>query len=104
MFSSLLAPSLWPAAAWTIFYSHEMTPNQIRLTQQLFVYHRSGFKFIQVAEVHNCIMLVKGRIVESAFRQSSNQRHLPAFETQSNAPTRTRLLPLVTLAAGLSMP
>src|SRR5438128_3302329 len=80
-----------------------MTPNQIRLTQQLFVYHRSGFKCIQVAEVHNRITLVKGRIVESALRQSSNQRHLTAFEPQSNAPTRERLLHFMTLAAGLSV-
>src|SRR5207253_4706676 len=80
-----------------------MTPNQIRLTQQLFVYHRSGFKCIRVAEVHNRITLVKGRIVESALRQSSNQRHLTAFEPQSNAPTRARLLPFMTLATRLAV-
>ena len=85
------------------FYSREMSADELRLTQQLFVYHASGFKRIEGFEVHNRITLVKGRIVESALRQSSNQRHLTAFEPQSNAPTRARLLPFMTLAAGLSV-
>src|SRR5213080_4473320 len=72
-----------------------MASDEIRFTQQLFVYHRSGFKFIKVADIHNCIMLVKGRVIESTLRQSTNQRHLSAFETEPNASTGTRFLALM---------
>src|SRR5438093_3627932 len=78
-----------------------MASDEIRFTQQLFVYHRSGFKFIKVADIHNCIMLVKGRIIESALWQSTNKRHLSAFETEPNASTGTRFLAFMSFTAGL---
>jgi hypothetical protein len=44
-------------------------------------------------------MLVKRCVIESTLRQSSNQRHLSAFEAEPDASTRSRLLSLVPLPA-----
>ena len=85
------------------FDSHEVTADEIRFTQRLFIYDASGFKRIEVVEVHDRVTFVKGRVVESALRQPSNQRHLPTFEPQSNASSGARFLPFMTFAAGLSV-
>src|SRR5437868_3302552 len=47
---------------------------------------------------------MKSRVVESALGQSPNQRHLPAFKSETEASARSRLLPLVALAAGFAVP
>jgi hypothetical protein len=85
------------------FYACKMTADEIRLAQQLFVYDRASFKCIEVAHVHNRVTLVKCRIVESAFWQSPNQRHLPAFESKPDTSAGARLLALGPLAAAFSM-
>jgi len=86
------------------FNSCEMASDEIRFAQQLFGYHRSGFKCIEVADIHNCIMLVKGRIIESALWQSTNERHLPTFEPEPNAPTGTGFLAFMPFPAGFPVP
>src|SRR4030095_17204368 len=78
----------------------KMTPNKIRFAQKLFVYDCAGLKRIEVTHVHNSIILVKSRVVESALRQSSNQRHLSAFEARPYASARACLLAFVPLPAG----
>ena len=85
------------------FYSCEMTTDEIRFPQELFVYDRARLKRIQVAYIHNSVTLVKSRVVKSALRQSSNQRHLAAFKPEPDAPTGTRFLAFGTLPAGLSV-
>src|SRR6476659_11447073 len=47
---------------------------------------------------------MKSRVVESALGQSPNQRHLPAFESETEASARARLLPLVAFATGFAVP
>src|SRR5207244_11340692 len=85
------------------FYPCEMTADEIRLAQQLFVYNRASFKCIQIAHIHNRVTFVKCSIVESALWQTPNQRHLPAFESKPDTSARTRLLALGPLPAGFSM-
>src|ERR1043166_2214188 len=50
------------------FDSHEPTAHEVRFTQCLFIYDGSGLKRIEVVEVHDRVMVVKGCIVESALR------------------------------------
>src|ERR1051326_1455042 len=85
------------------FDSHEPTAHEVRFTQDFFVYEGSGLKRIEIVEVHNRIPFVKGCIVESALGQTTNQWHLPTFESQTNASTGARLLSFVTFATGLSV-
>src|SRR4051794_19539816 len=42
-------------------------------------------------------------VVESALRQTPDQRHLTAFKPEPDAAARTRLLALVAFAAGLAV-
>jgi hypothetical protein len=48
-------------------------------------------------------MSVKRRIVESAFWQTPDQRHLSAFESETNAAARARFLTFVAFAARFSV-
>ena len=46
---------------------------------------------------------MKGRVVESTLRQTPDQRHLAAFESEAETAARARLLPFVALAARLAV-
>jgi hypothetical protein len=46
---------------------------------------------------------MKGGIIKPSLWQSSNQGHLTTLEPQPNASARPRLLPFMTLTAGLAM-
>src|ERR1700731_2007297 len=46
---------------------------------------------------------MKSGVVESAFRQTTDQRHLPAFKTQPNTATRPRLLTFVAFPTGFAV-
>src|SRR5581483_1875647 len=81
----------------------EISANQFRLAQRLLVDCRSSFEFIQIAQIHGRVILVKGSIVESAFRQSPNQWHLSAFKSEPKTSARARLLAFVTFAARLAV-
>src|SRR5438270_7603391 len=81
-----------------------MTSYELRLAQELFVHGSSGLKRIEIIKVDNRIPLMKGGIITPSLWQPSNQGHLATLEAQPNAPSRARLSPLVTFAAGLSVP
>ena len=83
--------------------SNDMTADQLRFAQQLLVNTRARLERIEIVKIHDRIILVKGGVVESAFRQSPNQRHLPAFEPEPNAAAGARLLSFVTFAARFSV-
>ena len=85
-------------------YARKMAAHELRFAQQLLVYHCAGFELIKIIKIHDRILLVKGSVVKSALWQSPNQRHLPAFEPEPNAPAGARFLPLMTFAARLSVP
>src|ERR1700730_4373346 len=48
-------------------------------------------------------MFVKRRVIESALGQTANQRHLPAFKSETDAATGTRLLSFVAFSARLTV-
>ena len=81
-----------------------MTSYELRVAQELFVHGSSSLKHIEVIKVDNRIPLMKGGIIKPSLWQSSNQRHLTTLEAQPNAPSRARLLPLVTFATGFAVP
>src|SRR5438093_10807557 len=81
-----------------------MAAHELRFAQQLLVYHCAGFELIKIIKIHDRILLVKGGVVKSALWQSPNQRHLPAFEPDPNAPAGARFLSLMTFAARHSVP
>src|SRR5262249_47228862 len=82
------------------FYAREITADEVRLTQELFIDNSAGPKCIEVAHVHNGVTIVKSGVVKSALWQSPNQRHLPPLEPQPDAAAGTRLLTLGPLPAG----
>src|SRR5439155_15348528 len=47
---------------------------------------------------------VKSCIIKAALGQSPNQRHLPAFESETETPPRARFLAFVTFATGFAVP
>src|SRR5205814_10392508 len=61
------------------------------------------FKFIEIAQVHDRVGRMKRGVVETAFWQTPNQRHLTTFESKANAAARARLLTFVAFAAGFSV-
>ena len=85
-------------------YARKMAAHEFRFAQQLLVYDCASFELIKIIKIHDRILLMKGSVVKSALRQSPNQRHLPAFEPEPNAPAGARFLPLMTFAARLSVP
>src|SRR6266576_2647630 len=85
------------------FDSHEMAAHQLRLAQQLLVYSCAGLKITEVIKIHDRVPLVKGGVVKSTFGQSPNERHLPTFESESNATAGARFLSFMTFAARLSV-
>jgi hypothetical protein len=46
---------------------------------------------------------MESRVVETALGQTPDERHLTAFESQTNAAAGTRFLAFVPFAAGLAM-
>jgi hypothetical protein len=78
----------------------KMTANEIRFAQKLFIYDCAGLKRVEVTHVNNSEALLKRCVIESALWQSSNERHLSAFEAEPDAPTGPRLLALGALPAG----
>src|ERR1700730_617303 len=85
------------------FDSREMPAHQLRLAQQPLVYNCTGLKITEVIKIHDCVPLVKGRVVKSTLGQSPNERHLPTFESESNTATGARFLSFVTFATRLSV-
>jgi hypothetical protein len=85
------------------FYPCEVSADEIRFTQHLFVYHGTRFECIELIDIYDRIVVAKRCVVKSALRQSSDQRHLSALESESDTPTGTRLLTFVAFAAGLSV-
>src|SRR5262245_35620551 len=81
-----------------------MTSDELCFAQKFFAYNCTGLKCVKITHVHNSVMLVKRCVVESALRQSSNQRHLSAFETKPDTSTRTGFLTFVPLPAGFPVP
>src|SRR5438132_13483963 len=81
-----------------------MATYQVRFPQQLLVYNGTGLECIEVVKIHNRIVLVKRRVVKPTLRQSSDQRHLPAFEPEPNTAPGARFLSFMAFAAGLSVP
>jgi hypothetical protein len=47
---------------------------------------------------------MKRCVIESALRQSSNQRHLSAFEAEADTSTGARFLTFASLPAGFAVP
>ena len=74
-----------------------------RFPQHFLVDHGAGLELVQVVEIDDRVMLLEGRVVEAALGQTPNQRHLAAFESESNAAAGARLLALVALAARLAV-
>src|SRR5216684_4206120 len=85
------------------FDSREMAAHQLRLAQQPLVYNCAGLKIAEVIKIHDRVPLVKGRVVKSTLGQSPNERHLPTFESESNAAAGACLLSFMTFAARLSV-
>src|SRR5438477_9099526 len=81
-----------------------MSADQICGAQRFFIHDRPAFELGQFGQIHNGITFMKSRVVESALRQSPNQRHLAPFESETEASARSRFLPLVALAAGFAVP
>src|SRR5207302_10921164 len=85
------------------FDSSNIATHELQFAQQLFVHHCAGFKFIQIAQVDDCVGRMKGSVGETALWTPTNQSHLSAFESATTAPTRARLLTFVAFAAGFSV-
>src|SRR5207237_7201809 len=49
------------------------------------------------------IILMEGSVVETTFRQTPNQWHLPTFESKAKAAAGTCLLPFMPFSTGLAM-
>src|SRR5205823_13596015 len=81
-----------------------MSADQICGAQRFFIHNRPAFELGQFGQIHNGITFMKSRVVESALRQSPNQRHLAPFESETEASARSRFLCLVGLASGFAVP
>jgi hypothetical protein len=57
-------------------------------------------ELLEVAQVHQGVRGLERRVIKTSLRQSPDQRHLTAFESKPDAPSRTSLLTLMTFAAG----
>src|ERR1700726_1736683 len=85
------------------FYARHIATNEFRFAQQFFIHNRARFKFIQIAQVDDCVSHVEGGVIETALGQTPDERHLTAFESKTNAPARARLLTFMAFAAGFSV-
>src|SRR3954454_4025196 len=83
--------------------TRDFAANMLRLPQHLFVHDRAGLEIIQVIEIDERVSFLESRVVETALRQTPNERHLPAFEAETNAAAGTRFLAFVAFAAGLAV-
>src|SRR6266480_3572059 len=54
------------------FYSYEITADELRLTQQLFVDGSSSLKCIEIIKINHRIAFIKGGLIKPSLRQSSN--------------------------------
>src|SRR4051812_14657848 len=80
-----------------------VSSDHLLLPKKLFVDNRAFLERRQVVEIHDRVILVERGAVKSALRQTPDERHLAAFESEPDAAARARLLALVTLAAGLAV-
>ena len=81
----------------------KISTNQFEFAQCLLVNRRAALECIERVEIDDRVMFMKGGVVKSAFRQTSNQWHLPAFKPEADAAAGTRFLSLVTFAARLAV-
>src|SRR5438105_4526065 len=82
----------------------KISADQICRAQRFFIHDRPAFEIGQLGQIHNGVAFMKSRVVESALGHAPNQRHLPAFKSETEASARSRLLALVALAAGFAVP
>src|SRR5437762_6583960 len=81
----------------------KISADQFCRAQCFFVHDRSAFEIGQLRQIHNGIAFVESCVVKSALGQSPDQRHLPAFESETEASARSRLLTFVAFAAGFAV-
>src|SRR5207244_12367212 len=85
------------------FDSSNVAAHELPLAKQFFVHNRASLEFIQVAQINDRVGRMKSSVIETALRQTPNQRHLSAFEPETNAAARPRLVTFVAFAAGFSV-
>ena len=73
------------------------------IAEDLFVHARAFVKAIQSFEVDGQITRGVAGVVEAALGNAANERHLPAFETNTDRTAGTRALALSTAAGSLTV-
>jgi hypothetical protein len=71
--------------------------------QRRFIHARAVVKLIEIANIHRDEPVRKTRIVESAFGNAPNERHLTAFKADADRTARTRRLALAAASAGFAV-
>jgi len=71
--------------------------------QRCFIHARALLKLIQFADIDRDKLISKADIVESAFGNAPDERHLAAFEADANGTARTRRLAFAAAPAGFAM-
>jgi len=79
------------------------TISQARLAHNIFVHPRAIVEPIEQLQIHWQIARGVARIVEAAFWDAANQRHLAAFEPDTNRAPRAGGLAFAAASAGLAV-
>src|SRR5690242_3679413 len=69
---------------------------QANAAQCVDVHSRAVFKNIERLDIHRDVNRAVPRVVETALRDAANERHLAAFETDTNGAARTSRLAFAT--------
>src|SRR5262249_38162358 len=85
------------------FHTVASAIDQPFVTQELLRNTRTGIEFFKIPDVNERKRSLERGVVETTLGQAPDQRHLAPFEPNSDAATRTRLLPLVPFAARLAV-
>lgn len=83
--------------------SVDRAANETCGAQSGFIDARSGFEVLEIGNVHDGVLDLEVGVVETALRNTTDKRHLTAFESEADAAARTRLLTFVAFAGGLTV-
>jgi hypothetical protein len=71
--------------------------------QKLLRHVRIRFELLEITQVHERVSGFESRVVETALRQSPDERHLTALEPKPDTATGTSFLPLMAFATRLAV-
>src|SRR5262249_13410126 len=85
------------------FYSVTAAFRQAPVAQRRFVHSGAVVECVEGLDIHRNVVRPVPRVVESAFGNAANERHLAAFETDADRAAGTGCLAFTPAAAGLAM-